>query len=97
MALVVGVLLALFVVDGALEWAAIGTGGAVEIGEAWFWWRWTHRRAPAVGVELLIGRVVDVQDGWTHVAGERWRVSGVETGAARIVAIDGLTLLVEPA
>jgi membrane protein implicated in regulation of membrane protease activity len=97
MALVVGVLLALFVVDGGWEWAAVATGGAIEIGEAWFWWRWTHRRRPVVGAEALVGRVVDVGDaGWTRVAGERWRVRGAMPGdRARIVSIDGLTLVVE--
>jgi len=96
MALVVGILLALFVVDGGWEWAAIAGGGAIEIGEAWFWWRWTHRRAPAVGVAVLIGREVDVRDGWTEIVGERWRVAGVDSGRARIVRVDGLTLVVEP-
>jgi membrane protein implicated in regulation of membrane protease activity len=37
-----------------------------------------------------------VRDGWTQVVGERWRVSGLESGPARIVAVEGLTLLVEP-
>ena len=46
-------------------------------------------------MEALICRTVEVHDGWTQVVGERWRVSGVENGAARIVGVDGLTLIVE--
>jgi membrane protein implicated in regulation of membrane protease activity len=98
MALVVGILLAVFVLDGAWEWAAVGGGGAIELGEAWFWWRWTHRRGPAVGAEVLIGveAVVDA-DGWVRVQGERWRVTGGRAGQrVRVVAVEGLTLVVEP-
>ena len=97
MALVVGVLLAVFVVDGAWEYVAVAGGGAIEIGEAWFWWRWTQRRRPAVGAETLVGRVVTVDEsGWVRVAGERWLVRGAEPGErARVVALDGLTLIVE--
>src|SRR4051794_4549254 len=97
MALVVGIALALFVVDGAWEWVAVAAGGAIEIAEASFWWRWTHRRPPAVGVSVLIGREVDVRGGWTEIVGERWRVAGIESGRARIVRVDGLTLVVERA
>ena len=95
MALVVGVLLAVFVLDGPWEWVAVAGGGAIELGEAWFWWRWTHRRRSAVGVEALAGRTVEVERGWTQVAGERWRARGVADGRARILAVDGLTLVVE--
>jgi membrane protein implicated in regulation of membrane protease activity len=96
-ALVVGVLLALFVLDGAWEWAAVGTGGAIELGEAWFWWRWSHRRRPAVGVETLVGRTGEVTaDGYLRVEGELWRVRGAGPGEhVRVRAVDGLTLDVE--
>ena len=98
MAFFVGVLLAVFVVDGPWEWVVVAGGAAIELGEAGFWWRWTHRHVPAVGVETLLGRVVEVdRDGWARVAGERWRVSGGAPGEqVRIVAVDGLTLVVEP-
>jgi membrane protein implicated in regulation of membrane protease activity len=98
MALVVAVLLALFVVDGPWQWAVVAGGGAIEAGEAWFWWRWTHRRRPAVGVEALVGveAVVD-PDGWVRVQGELWRARGAAPGdRVRVVAVDGLTLVVEP-
>jgi hypothetical protein len=95
-ALAVAILLAVFVVDGPWEWAVVAGGGVVELAEGWFWWRWSHRRRSRVGVDALVGRVVDVDRGWTEVVGERWRVRGVESGRARIVGLDELTLLVEP-
>ena len=97
MALVVALALAFFVVDGAAEWAVVAAGGAVELGEAWFWWRWSHRRRPAVGVETLVGAVGEAtDDGWVRVQGELWRAPGAERGTrVRVVAVDGLELRVE--
>jgi membrane protein implicated in regulation of membrane protease activity len=97
-ALVVGVLLALFVVDGAMQWVVIGGGGAIEIGEAWFWWRLSHRRRSAVGIETLIGLESTVNDdGWVRVQGELWQQRGGAPGQrVRIRAVEGLTLVVEP-
>ena len=95
MALLVGIALALFVLDSPWSYVAVALGGAIEIAEAGFWWRWTHRRRSAVGVETLIGRTVEVERGWTFVAGERWQVRGVEDGPAEVVGVDGLTLLAE--
>jgi membrane protein implicated in regulation of membrane protease activity len=100
MALVVGILLAVFVFeDRALQFAAVLVGGSIEIGEAWFWYRWTHRRPAAVGVEALVGRTAVVaDDGWVRLNGELWRARGVEGAQPgdRVVVerIDGLTLLV---
>lgn len=95
MALGVGIVLALFVVDGPWAPIVIAAGGAVEALEALFCFRWSKRRRPHVGVESLVGRDVDVRDGWAHVAGERWRVRGVENGRAEIVGVEDLTLVVE--
>jgi membrane protein implicated in regulation of membrane protease activity len=97
MALVVAIALALFVVDGAWQYVVVAVGGAIELGEAGLWWRWTHRRRPAVGVETLVGRVVEIdEDGWARVDGARWRVRGAGAReSARVVGVDGLTLLVE--
>jgi membrane protein implicated in regulation of membrane protease activity len=88
-----------FVLDDPWRLAAVVGGGAIEIGEAWFWWRWTHRRPPAVGVEALGGATaVVLEDGWVRVNGELWRARGAEDarpGEAVVVeAVDGLTLLV---
>jgi membrane protein implicated in regulation of membrane protease activity len=85
-------------VDGAWEWAAVAGGGAVELGEAWLWWRWSHRRRPAVGVEALVGLVGEMAgDEWVRVNGELWRARGGVSGEqVRVRRVDGLTLDVEP-
>jgi membrane-bound serine protease (ClpP class) len=100
MALVVGVLLAVFVLDGSWEWVAVAGGGAIEIGEAWFWLRWTKRRRPEVGVEALVGAQGELTAaGWVSVNGELWRARSeapLEVGErVRVCAVDGLTLVVE--
>jgi len=100
-ALVVGVLLAVFVLDGPWEWVAVAGGGAIEIGEAWFWLRWTKRRRPEVGVEALVGARGEMTGpGWASVAGELWRARSetpLEAGErVRVRSVDGLTLVVEP-
>jgi membrane protein implicated in regulation of membrane protease activity len=104
MALVVGILLAVFVLPGPWDLAAIAGGAAIEVGEAAYWWRWTHRRRPVVGAEALIGRggrVVDAcrPDGKIRVDGELWSArctNGADAGEpVLVVAIEGLTLVVE--
>ena len=95
MALLVGIALALFVFDSPWSYVVVAAGGAIEIAEAGLWWRWTHRRRPAVGVETLIGQTIAVERGWTFVAGERWQVRGVDDGPAQVVAVDGLALVAE--
>jgi membrane protein implicated in regulation of membrane protease activity len=97
-ALLAAILVALFVTDGALDYVVIAVGASVELGESWAWWRWSRRRRAAVGVETLVGRVVEIDvDGWARVDGERWAVSGAGPGErVRVVAVDGLTLRVEP-
>jgi membrane protein implicated in regulation of membrane protease activity len=104
MALVVGILLAFLVLPGGWDYAAIGGGAAIELGEAAFWWRWTRRRRPEVGAEALIGKEGIVVEecyprGRVRVQGELWSAScagGAATGApVRVIALDGLTLTVE--
>ncbi|MBS1188603.1 MAG: nodulation protein NfeD [Rhodocyclaceae bacterium] len=65
-----------------------------------------RNRPPASGRELMIGAPVQAlenidHEGWVRAFGERWRARSSaplpEGGEARIVAIDGLTLVVEPA
>jgi membrane protein implicated in regulation of membrane protease activity len=101
--LVVGVLLAVFAVDGVWEPVVVALGGVVEVAEAAFWFRWSRRRRPAVGAEALIGRMAVVTApcrpvGQVRVAGELWRArcdDGADEGdEVRIEAIDGLTLVV---
>jgi membrane protein implicated in regulation of membrane protease activity len=97
-ALLAAILVAVFVTDGALDYVVIAVGASVELGESWFWWRWSRRRRAAVGVETLVGRIVAIDaDGWARVDGERWRVRGAGPGErAQVVGVDGLILVVEP-
>jgi membrane protein implicated in regulation of membrane protease activity len=98
MALVVGILLAVFVLPTPWDYLAVGAGGTIEVGEAWFWWRWSHRRRPAVGAEALVGLVGEMTDeNWVRVNGELWRARGAHAGdRVRVRSVDGLTLDVEP-
>ncbi|HEY1369007.1 MAG TPA: NfeD family protein [Gaiellaceae bacterium] len=106
MALVVGVLLAVFVVPEPWGYAAVAAGGAIEVAEAGYWLRWTKRRRPEVGAEALIGQVALVvepcrPDGRVRVRGELWAArcaEDVDSGEqVRVLELDGLTLVVEPA
>jgi membrane protein implicated in regulation of membrane protease activity len=105
-ALVVGVLLAVFVLEGAWDFVAIAGGLAIEVGEAGFWWRWTHRRRPAVGAEALVGLQGVVVEpcrplGRVRLQGELWTArceGGADVGEqVRVRGLEGLTLAVERA
>jgi membrane protein implicated in regulation of membrane protease activity len=76
----------------------VAGGGTIEIGEAWLMWRLSHRRRSVVGAGALVGLVGDVDDdGFVRVNGELWRVRGAKPGdRVRVVAVDRLTLVVEP-
>ena len=105
MALLVGILLALFVVDGVWEWVVVGAGAALELGETALLLWWSKRRKAAVGAETLIGRNALVSAacrpyGQVRVAGELWQARcdlGADAGDEVVVrALEGLTLVVEP-
>ncbi len=102
MALVVAVLLAIFVLPPAWDIVAVATGAAIEVGESFFWVRWSRRHKTQVGVETLVGARAEVRDGgYVFVQGELWQARGAE-GLARgtpvtVLTVDGLTLVVEPA
>jgi membrane-bound serine protease (ClpP class) len=101
-ALLVAVLLAIFVLPPALDIVAVATGAAIEVGEAAFWFRWSHRHKTQVGVETLIGARAEVRDGgFVFVQGELWQARGTDGLArgtpVRVLTVDGLTLVVEPA
>lgn len=104
MALLVGILLAVFVVDGAWEWVVVGAGAAIELGETAFLFWWSKRRRSVVGAEALVGRAAVVvadcrPEGQVRVAGELWRArcaAGASAGEEVVVAaVDGLVLDVE--
>jgi membrane-bound serine protease (ClpP class) len=98
-ALLGAILLAVFVLPA--PWGIVLVAGALvlEVGEAWFWWKLSHRRRPAVGVESLVGmRATAVMPGQVRVAGELWQARGAEDAepgdVVEVVAVEGLTLVV---
>ena len=106
MALFVAVVLAVLVLPTPWNVAAVIVGGTWELasllGSAW----WSQPQRIEVGAETLIGREVQVRDachpfGRVRVKGELWKArcdGGACAGdAVRVVGIDGLTLIAEPA
>jgi membrane protein implicated in regulation of membrane protease activity len=94
-------LVVLHVVEGT--WALVLLAGAAvfEISQTGFWLWYSSRRTAQVGVETLLGRVVEVAQecrplGYVRVQGELWRARCVEgAGPGERVLItgrDGLTL-----
>ena len=104
MAAVGAILRALFVLPSPWGLVAIIAGASIEIGEAWFWIRFTRRQRAVTGSEALVGRTAVVvqacrPDGRVRVHGELWRAHcarGADVGEqVRIVRIEDLTLEVE--
>jgi membrane-bound serine protease (ClpP class) len=106
MLLVGAILLAVFVLPE--EWAlpVVLAAAVVEVAETLFWLWYSKRRRVQVGAETLvdtIGRVVTPCRplGQVRVAGELWRArcaEGADAGEdVRVIALDGLTLVVERA
>lgn len=104
MAVLLGILLAIFVLPAPWGLVAIVAGGVVELGEAWFWIRFTRRRRSVTGAEGLIGRrarVVEAcrPEGRVHVQGELWNAHcarGADVGEhVRVARVEDLTLVVE--
>jgi membrane-bound serine protease (ClpP class) len=94
-------LVLLGVVQGT--WAAVLLIGTAlfEIGQTGFWLWYTQRHKAQVGVETLLGRVVEVSQecrplGYVRVQGELWQArcaDGARPGErVRITGLDGLTL-----
>ena len=105
MAFLVALALAVFVLPSPWGVVAVAAGGAVELGEAWLLWRWSHRRAPAVGAEALLGAQAVVASpcrpyGHVRLKGELWRARcerGADEGAlVEVVEVEDLLLVVEP-
>ena len=105
MALLIAIVLAVLVLPAPWNVAAVIVGAAWELatmlGALW----WSQRRSARVGAEALLGQEVVVRDtcdplGRVSVRGELWRArcaTRAKVGdKARIVAVDGLTLVVEP-
>ena len=106
MILVGGILLAIFVLPEQWRLPVILLAAVVEVAETLFWLWYSRRRRVQMGPETLVGttgRVVTpcVPLGQVRVQGELWRAhcaEGADAGEeVRVVALDGLTLLVERA
>ncbi len=106
MILVGGILLAVFIVPEAWRLPVVLVAGVVEIAETGFWLWYSRRRGVQMGPETLIGDTGTVvtacaPQGQVRVQGELWRArcaEGAQVGdEIRVVALDGLTLLVERA
>jgi membrane protein implicated in regulation of membrane protease activity len=104
-AVVVAILLALFVVPRPWGWAVVTAAALYEVATFWLGWHWSRSRRAVVGPAALIGVPALVTqdcrpDGWVRVNGELWRARcapGASVGEpVRVVAIRGLTLVVEP-
>ena len=102
----VAVLLAIFVVPDPWRLPVIGVAVIVEIAETLFWMRRSRRNPAKVGPEAMIGelaRVVTLCDpiGEVRLHGELWRARSeakADVGQrVRVVALDGITLVVEHA
>jgi membrane protein implicated in regulation of membrane protease activity len=106
MLLLGAILLAVFVLPEPWDLPVVLLAAVVEIGETAFWLWYTRRRRAQMGPETLIGATARVVTpclpmGQVRVQGELWRArceAGADAGEeVRILALDGLTLVVERA
>jgi membrane-bound ClpP family serine protease len=104
--LVIGILVAIFVVPDGWTIPVIVLAAALEATETAFTFWWSRRAAPKVGPETLIGatgRAVTAcrPEGTVRVRGEVWRArceTGVDAHAPiRVLGRDQLVLVVGPA
>jgi membrane protein implicated in regulation of membrane protease activity len=100
------ILVVLHVVKGGWAVALVAGTGTLETSQSLFWLWYSRRRAVQVGIETVMGRVVEVAEecrpyGLVRVQGELWRARCAEGAGrgerVRIVGRDGLTLEVERA
>jgi membrane protein implicated in regulation of membrane protease activity len=98
--------LALFVLPSPWGLLAVAVAAVLDIAETGIFIWWSKRRKATVGVETLVGKIgVAASDLWpegqVRVGGEIWRArcaGGCDSGTRIVVrAVDGLTLVVDPA
>jgi membrane protein implicated in regulation of membrane protease activity len=106
MVLIGAIFLAVFVLPQPWGVVAVAAALTIEVAEAAFWVWLSKRRRAQVGAEALVGALAEVvtpcrPDGNVRVQGELWRARcepGADVGErVRVRALDGLTLLVDPA
>lgn len=106
MALIGAILLAIFVLPPAWRLPVVLAGGAIEVGESFFWIWLSRRRRPSVGVETLHDALATVVTscrpvGQVRVQGELWQArceEGADPGdEVRVESVDGLALVVSRA
>ena len=106
MLVLIAILLALFVLPSPWGLVAVGVGAVLDIAETFVFIWWSKRRRVSVGVDSLVGREgVAIADLWPagqiKVRGEIWQArcaGGCDAGTRVVVrAVDGLTLVVDPA
>ena len=106
MALLGAILLAIFVLPPAWRVPIVAAGGAIEVGESFFWIWLSKRRRPKVGLETLIGARATVvapcrPSGQVRVQGELWGArcdEGADPGDdVTVERVDRLTLVVSRA
>jgi membrane protein implicated in regulation of membrane protease activity len=102
----IALLLAIFVLPQPWGLVAVVVGGALDVAETTIFLKWSQRRRSAVGVEALVGKEgIAASDLWpegqVRIGGELWRArcaGGCDAGTKVVVrAVDGLTLVVDPA
>jgi membrane-bound serine protease (ClpP class) len=106
MLLAIAILLTVFVLSPPIGIAVIVLAGVVEVGEVLFWRRFLRRYRVSTGAEALTGERVEVVEacdpsGRVRLRGELWKARASKPlavgEAARITAVDGLTLEIAPA
>jgi membrane-bound serine protease (ClpP class) len=103
--LLVAALVGLFFIPEPWNVVAVVVAAFVEVGEVFFWIRFLRRYRIQTGAEAMVGRRAEVlercsPDGRVRIAGEIWNARSeqpvVQGETVRIVAVEGLTLRVEP-
>ena len=102
---IVAVVLALTVLPSPWGLVAVVGAALIDVGETWFFVRWSKRRRATVGIETLVGRTAVVvraltPRGQVKVDGEVWEARSeyhLAPGEEVVVThVDGLVLDVEP-